>query len=133
MKLNINPATLFTKNKGVRIGSTLFKAKCWVVPVKLAALLKKKFLYETFSGTFLRSHSFQDLWVASCERHYNKVTFQRLTKNVMSFAGANRIFALKKFRISPSQMFCKIVLLKSFKDLSVKHLCRSPFLMHLQF
>ena len=83
--------------------------------MKLAALLKRKFLFETFSSKFLRSHSFEDLWVGSCERLYNEATLQRLTKNLMSFAGANRIFALKKFRNSPSQMFYKIGLLKNFK------------------
>ena len=94
--------------------------------MKLAALLKRKFLFETFSSKFLRSHSFEDLWVASCERLYNEATLQRLTKNLMSFAGANRIFALKKFRNSPSQMFYKIGLLKNFKELSGKHLCLEP-------
>ena len=41
MKLNIN--VFFTKKEGARIGSTLFKAKLGVVPVKLAALLKGTF------------------------------------------------------------------------------------------
>ena len=59
MKLNIN--ALFTKEEGARIGSTLFKAKLGVVPVKLAALLKRNFLYETFSNNFLRSQSFEVL------------------------------------------------------------------------
>ena len=40
----------------------------------------------------------------------------------MTFVGANRIFALKKFRNSPSQMFYKIGLLKNFKEFSGKHL-----------
>ena len=61
MKLNINLATLFTKKEGVRIGSTLFKATWEVVPVNLAALFKRNFLYETFSTKFLRSHSFEVL------------------------------------------------------------------------
>ena len=40
----------------------------------------------------------------------------------MTFVGANRIFALKKFRNSPSQMFYKIGYLKNFKEFSGKHL-----------
>ena len=34
--------------------------------------------------------------------------YQRLTKNLMIFAGVNRTFTLKKLRDSPSQMFYKI-------------------------
>ena len=128
MKLNIN--TLFTKKEGARIGSTLFKAKWGVVPVKLSELLKRNFLYETFSSKFLRSHSFEVLWVASCET--TRPLYQRLTKNLMTFVGVNRIFALKKFRNSPSQMFYKIGLLKNFKESSGKHLCWSHFLIQLQ-
>ena len=115
MKLNINPAMLFTKKEEAGIGSTLFKAKWGVVPVKLKALLKRNFLYETFSSKFLRSHSFEVFWVASCERPYNKATLSKVNRNLMTIAGANRIFALKKFRNSPSQMFYKIGLLKNFK------------------
>ena len=114
MKLNIN--TLFTKTERARIGSTLFKAKWVVVPVKFAALLKMNFLHETSSSKFLRSHSFEVLWVASCEDYTTRPLYQRLTKNLMTFAGANRIFALKKFRHSPSQMFYKIGLLKISKN-----------------
>ena len=61
MKLNINLATMFTKKEGDRIGSTPFKAKWEVVPVKLAALLKSNFLYETFTSKFMRSHFFEVL------------------------------------------------------------------------
>ena len=61
MKLTINPPTFFTKQEGARIGSILFKVKWEVLPVKLAALLKRNFLYETFSTKFLRSHSFEVL------------------------------------------------------------------------
>ena len=53
--------------------------------------------------------------------------YQRLTKNLIIFAGANRIFALKIFRNSPSQMFYKIGLLKNFKEFSGKHLFWSLF------
>ena len=52
MKLKINPVTLFTKKGGARIGSTLFKVKWEALPVKLAALLKRNFLYETFLVSF---------------------------------------------------------------------------------
>ena len=48
--------------------------------------------------------------------------YQRLTKNLMTFADANRIYALKKFRNSSSQMFYKIGLPKNFKEFSGKHL-----------
>ena len=59
MNLKINPATLSTEKKGARIyGSALFKVKWEVLPVKRATLLKRNFLYETFSNKFLRSHSF---------------------------------------------------------------------------
>ena len=51
-----------------------------VVPVKRAALLKRNFLYETFSSEFLRSHFFEVLWVASCERLYNKATLSKINK-----------------------------------------------------
>ena len=61
MKLKINPATLSTEKEGARIGSTLFKVKWEVLPVKLAALQKRNFIYETFSTKFLRSHSFEFL------------------------------------------------------------------------
>ena len=130
MKLNINPAALFTKQEGARIGRTLFKVKWGIVPVKLAAILKKNFFYEIFSRKFLRSHSFEVLWVASCKRLYNKVTL--LTKNLITFTDTNRIFALKKFRNSSSQMFYKIGLLKDFKKFSGKHLCWSHFLIQFQ-
>ena len=50
MKLNINPVTLFTKKERARIEITLLKANWGVAPVKLAALLKRNFLYETFSS-----------------------------------------------------------------------------------
>ena len=50
MKLNVN--TLFTKKEGARIGNTLFEGKWGVVPLKFAALLKRNFLYETFSNKF---------------------------------------------------------------------------------
>ena len=47
-----------------RIESTFFKAKWEVVPVKLAALIKRNFVYETFSSNFLRSRSFDVLRAA---------------------------------------------------------------------
>ena len=50
-----------------RIESTFFKAKWEVVPVKLAALIKRNFLYETFSSNFLRSRSFDVLRAAICD------------------------------------------------------------------
>ena len=127
MKLNIN--ALFTKKERARIGSTLSKAKWGVVSVKFAALPKRNFLYETFSNKFLRSHysSFCEQQVA--KNYKTRPLYQRLTKNLMTFAGRNRIFALKRFRNSSSQMFCKIGLLKNFKEHSRKHLCLSHFLM----
>ena len=61
MKQNINPITLFSITEGAKIESTLLKAKWKVVPVKLAALLKRNFPYETFSSKFPRSRSSQVL------------------------------------------------------------------------
>ena len=52
MKQNINPAVLFSIKKGARIEKTLFKAKWEVVTVKLAALLKSNFPFETFLASF---------------------------------------------------------------------------------
>ena len=80
MKLKIDPATLFDKKKGARIGSSFFKVKWEVLPVKLVVLLKRNFLYETFSRKFLKSLSFEGLWVASCERLYNKTTLSKVNK-----------------------------------------------------
>ena len=94
MKLKLNPATLYTKKEGPRKESTLFKVKWEVLPVKLEALLKRNFLYETFSSKFLRSHFFEVLGVASCERLY-----------------------------SPSHMLYKIGLLKYFIEFSGKRMC----------
>ena len=78
MKLNINPATLFTKKEGARIGSTLFKAKWGVVPVKLPALLKRNFLYETFLVS--EKPFFRGFVNRSCERLYNKATLSKVNK-----------------------------------------------------
>ena len=61
-----------TKKEAVRVGSSLFNVKWEVLPVKLAALLKRKLIYETFSTKFLRSHSFEVLWVVSFERLYKE-------------------------------------------------------------
>ena len=80
MKLNINPATLFAKKEGSRIRNTLLKARREVVPVKLAALLKRNFLYETLSSKFLRIHSFEVLWVACCDPLYNQATLSKVNK-----------------------------------------------------
>ena len=78
MKLNINPATLFTKKEGARIGGTLFKAKWGVVPVKLPALLKRNFLYETFLVS--EKPFFRGFVNRSCERLYNKATLSEVNK-----------------------------------------------------
>ena len=112
MKQNIKPLALLTIKEGDRIEGTLFKARQRVVPVKLAALLKTSFVYLTFSSKFLRTQSFEVLWVASCER-LQRPLYQRLTKNLMMFAGANRIVALKEFRQNPSQIFYKTGVLQS--------------------
>ena len=93
MKQNINPVTLLSIKKGARIEKTLLKAMWEVVPVKLAASVKRNFPFETYFSKFLRSCSFEVLWVASCERLYNKSLLSRLTKNLMIFAGAHRIVA----------------------------------------
>ena len=99
MKLNIN--TLFTKKEGARIGSTLFKAKWGVVPVEHAALLKTNFLYETFSGKFLRSHSFEVLWVASCERLYNKATLSKVNKESNDICRCQQNICSEKIKKQP--------------------------------
>ena len=52
MKQNINSVILFSIKQGARIENTLFKAKWEVVPVKLAALLKRNFPFETFLASF---------------------------------------------------------------------------------
>ena len=72
---------LFTKKKETRIGSSLFKAKREVVPVKFAVLLKRNCLYETFSSKFLRSHSSEVLGEACCERLYNKANLSKVNKS----------------------------------------------------
>ena len=95
------------------------------------SLTKREFLYETISSKLLRSHSVKVLWVASCDCTTWSL-YQKLTKNLIIFAGANRIFSLKKFRNSPSQMFHKLGVLKNFAEFSGKHLYWSHFLMHLQ-
>ena len=71
---------MFTKKEGARIGSTLFKTKWGDCALKLSALLKRNFLYETFSSKFLRSHSFEVLLVASCKRLYKKSTLSKVNK-----------------------------------------------------
>ena len=91
--------------------------------MKLAALLKRNFLYESFSTKFLRSHSFEVLWEASIERLY---------KESHDICSANKTFALKKFRKSPLLMLYKIGVLKNFTKSSGKHLCWSHSLMQLQ-
>ena len=52
MKQNINPVTLFSIKEGARVESTLFETKWELVPVKLAALLKRNFPCETFISVF---------------------------------------------------------------------------------
>ena len=99
MKLNIN--TLFTKTERARIGSTLFKAKWVVVPVKFAALLKMNFLYETSSSKFLRSHSFEVLWVASCERLYNKATLSKVNKESNDICRCQQNICSEKIQTQP--------------------------------
>ena len=81
MKQNINPVTLFSIKEGARIENTLFKAIKWeVVPVKLTALLKRNFPFETFFSEFLRSRSFEVLRVASFGRLYNKASLSKVNK-----------------------------------------------------
>ena len=67
MTQNTNPVTLFSIKEGARIENALFKAMWEVEPMKLAALLKRNFPYETFSSNFLRSRSFKVLRVVTCE------------------------------------------------------------------
>ena len=52
MTRKINLGTVFTKKEGTRIGSTFFKVKCEVLPVKLAALLKGNFFMKLFLVSF---------------------------------------------------------------------------------
>lgn len=58
--------------------------------------------------------------------------YQRITTNLILFAGAQRIVPLKKFRSSRSQIYYKIGVIRSFVKYPGKHLrCRVPFLMQL--
>ena len=74
MKQNIYPVTLFSIKEGPE-QSTLLKAKWKVVGVKLAALLKRSFPFETFSSKFPRNYS--SLRVASCEKLCYKASLSK--------------------------------------------------------
>ena len=79
-------STLFTKKEWVKIENTFKKAKWEVVSLKLEALLKRNFLYETFSNRFLRRRSFVVLWEGKQCLSIMPL-YQMLTKNPMTFAG----------------------------------------------
>ena len=67
MKQNINLVTIFDIKEGTRTENAMFKVDLEVVPVKLAALLKRNFPYEIFSSEFLRSYSFEVSRVVNCQ------------------------------------------------------------------
>ena len=136
MKLNINPVTwtwrLFSsKIFFSSIQKYILKACEWMSWIRMSR--PEKFWKNNLWGGRLLLDTRISFWEAvlsRCERqvvkdYRTRLLYQRLTKNLMAFAGAKRILALKKFRNSPSQMFCKIVF-------SGKHLCWSHLLMQLQ-
>ena len=61
MKQNRNPVTLFSVKEGARIENTLFKAKWGVVPVNLAALLKRNSQVFYKLGVLKNFAKFSDL------------------------------------------------------------------------
>lgn len=79
MKQNTNPVTLFS-TEGAIIDGNLFKAKWEFVILKLEVLLKWHFYYENLFSNFLRSCSYEVLWIASCERLYNKASLSKVNK-----------------------------------------------------